>query len=392
MARILFLAPQPFYQERGTPIAIDLALRALEDNGHQIDLVTYPEGEDISYKNVKQYRVFRVPWVENVPPGFSWKKLLYSYLMIFTALNLVFRHRYDLVHAGEDACFIALLIRLVRRLPYIYDMDSSIAQQVVEKRPILSPVSGLLNCFEGLAIRHAFAVIAVCPALVDLAHKNGAKRVLLLQDISLLDRFQPSKDITDLRQDMGTNKVLLLYVGNLEGYQGIDLLLDSFALATQHRAELALAIIGGQSQDITHYQKKAEQLGISGMCRFFGPRPVNDISAYLDQADILLSPRIIGNNTPMKIYTYLAAGKALLATRIYSHTQALNDDIACLVDPHPQGMAEGITRLCSDADFRLKLGAAAQRHAEENHTFEVYREKLTTFYQQMVTEIGGGAL
>jgi glycosyltransferase involved in cell wall biosynthesis len=389
MARILFLAPQPFYLERGTPIAIDLTLRALEADGHQIDLVTYPEGENLSYQRVRQYRVLQVPWVKNVPPGFSWKKLLYSSLMVFTAFRLAFRNRYDFVHAGEDACFIALFLRLVRRLPYIYDMDSSIAQQMVEKRPGFTPLSGLFNWIEGLAIRYAFAVIAVCPALVDLARKNGAKRVLLLQDISLLDRCKPGTDITDLRREMATNAVLLLYVGNLESYQGIDLLLDSFTLATQGGTEAAMAIIGGRPQDVSHYQQKAQQLGISDRCHFFGPRPVSDISAYLAQADILLSPRSIGNNTPMKIYTYLATGKALLATRIVSHTQALDDSIACLVEPTPQEMAKGIKQLCSDADLRLKLGTAAQRHAKKHHTFKVYREKLTTFYQQLEIQIGG---
>lgn len=392
MARILFLAPQPFFQERGTPIAIDLALRTLEDDGHDIDLVTYPEGETLNHKRVRQYRVPRVPWVSNVPPGFSWKKLIYSFLMIFTVLRLTWSNRYDIVHAGEESCFIALLLRLVRRLPYIYDMDSSIAQQLVEKKPFLQPLTGLMEKMEGLAIRHTFAVVAVCPALVDLARKYGAKRVLLLQDISLLDRCQPGSDITDLRREMATEAVLLLYVGNLESYQGIDLLLDSFTLATAGGIKAALAIIGGRLQDVTLYQQKAQQLGIADVCRFFGSRPVNDIAAYLAQADILLSPRRTGNNTPMKIYTYLATGKALLATRIYSHTQVLDDSIACLVEPTPQGMAEGISRLCSDADLRRQLGTAAQRRAEERHSYHFYREQLITFYRQMMKEIKGEAL
>ncbi|MGB3223706.1 MAG: glycosyltransferase family 4 protein [Desulforhopalus sp.] len=363
-----------------------MTLRALEEDGHQIDLVTYAEGESLEYQRVRHYRVLRIPGVGNVPPGFSWKKLVYSFLMIFTALRLACSRHYDFVHAGEEACFIGLLLRLVRRLPYVYDMDSSIAQQMVEKKPALKPLAGLMNRLEGLAIRHALAVIAVCPALVDLARENGAKKVLLLQDISLLDRYQSGDDITDLRREMATDLPLLLYVGNLEGYQGIDLLLDGFALAAGRGVAAALAIVGGRQQDVTHYQQKAQQLGIAERCRFFGPRPVNDIGAYLAQADILLSPRITGNNTPMKIYTYLAAGKALLATRIYSHTQALDDSIACLVEPTSQGMAEGIKQLCSDPSLREQLGAAAQHRAEKRHTFQFYRQQLTTFYRQLITE------
>ncbi|MFN2355876.1 MAG: glycosyltransferase family 4 protein, partial [Desulfopila sp.] len=208
--------------------------------------------------------------------------------------------------------------------------------------------------------------------------------VLLLQDISLLDRYQPGDDITDLRREMATDLPLLLYVGNLEGYQGIDLLLEGFALAAGRGVAAALAVVGGRQQDVTHYQQKAQQLGIAERCRFFGPRPVNDIGAYLDQADILLSPRTTGNNTPMKIYTYLAAGKALLATRIYSHTQALDDSIACLVEPSSQGIAEGLSRLCSDPGLRERLGSAAQRRAKKRHSFHFFRQQLTNFYRQLM--------
>ena len=372
MARILFLAPEPFFQERGTPIAIDLALRALEEDGHQIDLVTYAEGESLNYIRLRHYRVPKIPGVTNVPPGFSWKKLVCSFLMIFTSLRLAFSHRYDLVHAGEEACFIALLLRLVRRLPYIYDMDSSIAQQLVEKKPFLRKIARLLDWLEGLAIRHALAIVAVCPALVDLARENGASRILLLQDISLLDRSQPGDEITDLRREMATEAPLLLYIGNLENYQGIDLLLEGLALAKDQGAEAALAVLGGKPQDIAYYQQKVRQLGIAERCRLFGPRPVKDISAYLAQADILLSPRCAGKNTPMKIYTYLDAGKAILATRIFSHTQALDDNIAYLVEPTPQAMAQGIVRLCGDRDLRHRLGEAGQRRAKEKHSWPVF--------------------
>lgn len=391
MTRILFLAPQAFYQERGTPIAVDLALQALEAEGYDIDLLTYPGGKSRPYERIRHFRVLRVPGVNNVGPGFSWKKVLYSFLMIFSAFRLSFRYRYTLVHAVEEACFIACLLKLFRGLPYVYDMDSSIAQQLVEQRPFLEKLSGFFQRMEGLAIRHAAAVVAVCPALVDLAREDGAKKVLLLQDISLLDRYTAGENVDDLRQEMGTEAPLFLYVGNLEAYQGIDLLLDGFALAVNQGADAALAVVGGCPEDVIRYRQKAEGLGVARQCRFFGPRPVADLGAYLAQADVLVSPRSTGNNTPMKIYTYLDSGTALLATRIYSHTQVLDDDIACLVAPTPQGMAEGIVRLCSDADLRMRLGAGGHRRAVERHSFSYFQAHLTSFYGDVTAAIEEGA-
>ena len=54
---ILLLAPQPFYQERGTPIAVRMLVETLCQAGNQVDLLTYHEGEDISLPGLKIYRI-----------------------------------------------------------------------------------------------------------------------------------------------------------------------------------------------------------------------------------------------------------------------------------------------------------------------------------------------
>ena len=120
--------------------------------------------------------------------------------------------------------------------------------------------------------------------------------------------------LTHLKSAYNIAGPLLMYVGNLERYQGIDLLLDSFKLTLAHAAEARLVIIGGASEHITRYRQRARQLGVDMCVYFVGKRPVEDLAYYLAQADILVSPRIQGDNTPMKLYSYLDSGKALLAT------------------------------------------------------------------------------
>ncbi|MCP3851694.1 MAG: glycosyltransferase family 4 protein, partial [Gammaproteobacteria bacterium] len=103
---------------------------------------------------------------------------------------------------------------------------------------------------------------------------------------------------------------------------------------------------------------------------------------YLKQADILVSPRTQGNNTPMKIYSYLGSGKAVLATRLATHTQVLNDDVACLVSADAESMGAGIAALCSDASYREKLGSSGQTLAEKEYSMTAFGEKLTNFYKE----------
>src|SRR5690606_8982438 len=125
-------------------------------------------------------------------------------------------------------------------------------------------------------------------------------------------------------REPGESTVLGLYVGNLERYQGIDLLLESLALL-QALPSFRMVVIGGSGKALRHYQHLARSLGLgSDRLQLVGSRPVAQLGAYLRQADILVSPRTLGQNTPMKVYSYMQAGKAILATDIRSHTQALD--------------------------------------------------------------------
>jgi glycosyltransferase involved in cell wall biosynthesis len=168
------------------------------------------------------------------------------------------------------------------------------------------------------AVRRSDAVL-VCE---DLAVQVGVgdERVFVLPTPMV---EQPDAPIESLRAIAGPRGAIALYVGNLEGYQGIDLLLEGFA-ARASASDLQVIIIGGEHQHIAAYRARAQALGIAAQVHFLGPRPLANLSGYLRQADILLSPRILGQNTPMKVYSYMQAGRAILATNIRSHTQALD--------------------------------------------------------------------
>lgn len=184
---ILMLAPHPFYQARGTPIAADLVLRVLSERGEQVDVVVFPEGSDVHYRGVQIYRTPAFRLVKGIRPGFSLKKLICDGFLLVKALKLVRQKRYDLIHAGEEAVFIALLLKKLYGIPYVYDMDSSLAGQLVDKYPQLRLLNRLFHGLEGVAVRNATAVIAVCQALESEIQPYEPKKVVVIPDISLLN-------------------------------------------------------------------------------------------------------------------------------------------------------------------------------------------------------------
>jgi len=378
--RVLFLAPQPFFSQRGTPIAVREAVSALSSGGHRIDLVTYHCGEDVSVPNVTIHRI-RAPWgVRRVPVGLSWQKLVCDWLLLLLARRLVRSNRYDVVHGVEEAAFIGLWLHLRTGLAFVYDMDSLLSEQIENKSAWLWPAARLCAWLEHLTLSRSRGVVAVCPALVEAARlHHPAGNILLLPDMPTTDSSSSEPD-AELAALPG---IRLLYVGNLEPYQGVDMMLEAFARVAAECPEATLIVVGGSPEDIAACERRVADLVRTGRVRFLGPRPLDRLASVLLGADILISPRNAGRNTPMKIYSYLESGRAVLATRMLTHTQVLTDDVACLVDPSPAGLADGMRRLIRDPELRRRLGARGRQHVQDHYSRAQFHARLCGFYTEL---------
>jgi glycosyltransferase involved in cell wall biosynthesis len=390
--KILLLAPHPFFQARGTPLAVRTVLEFLGARGHQVDVLTLHEGEDVTIPNCRIHRIPRLPGIRNVRPGFSLKKVVCDMAMVVACLRMVRRTHYDLIHAVEESAFIAAIASAVSGTPYIYDMDSSLAEQLVEAYPLIHPLLPFLRYCESIAVRRSIGVLTVCAALEDLAHGHAPdKPVFRVEDTTLLptSKTDGPADGGLLPEALRRAGPVAMYVGNLERYQGIDLLLQGFRVTLRRLPSASLVIIGGREDDIRRYRAMAAALGIASRVHFLGPRPVQVLSILLRQVDVLVSPRLKGLNTPMKIYSYLDSGTAVLATRLTTHTQVLDDRTAYLVDPEPEALGVGLATLLSDGRLRERLGAKAQAYVREEFSPEAARRKLTSFYDAMEAKVVG---
>lgn len=347
--KILVLAPQPFYQERGTPIAVRLLLEALSKIPEiEVHLLTYFEGEDISVSGV-HHRSWAPSFLYGVKPGISLKKLLLDLFFLFSAIKIFMNEKPDILHCIEESCFMSSLLKPLHKTNFIFDMDSKVVEQAVTRWKLLGFLRYLLEWIERYSIKNALAVIGVCPALVEYAKKCGAKKTFLLTDISLLET--PSGK-TEIREslDLDESKKIVLYVGNLEEYQGIDLLLESASIVISKNLNVHFVLIGGRNDHISHYRDKTISLGISEKVHFLGPRPSSSLADYFCEVDAVVSPRISGDNTPMKLYSYLDSGKPLVATKIESHTQIVTDKECYLGDPTPKDFAKAIIDALNDSE------------------------------------------
>lgn len=383
--KILFLAPQPFYVERGTPIAVRQVVTALCGAGHQVDLVTFPGGEDIEVAGLTHIRIARPPGVKKIPVGFSPAKLLCDLWLGVELVKRLARQRYDVVHAVEEAVFLALPFRRLARFKLIYDMDSLMSDQLVEKWPGLKPMHNVLFWFEAQAARGSDLVLAVCSAIADRVRPHvPPDRVRVTPDAA--SGLTPAAgEVEDLRATVQRDGPLAVYVGNLEGYQGVGLLIQAVARMTPPPG-FTLAIIGGDARSIEAHQALAEGLGVADCVRFLGVRPLANLSGYLAQADVVCSPRLKGVNTPMKVYSYMASGAPILATDILSHTQVLDASCAALAAPEPEAMAACLTGLLADPARGQALAATARERVHADYSLEAFETRLLDAYAALTRQ------
>jgi glycosyltransferase involved in cell wall biosynthesis len=150
-----------------------------------------------------------------------------------------------------------------------------------------------------------------------------------------------------------------LYTGTLERYQGLEELVEAMADPAVRAAKPRLVIVGGSQKQVEALRSRAEARGLSGSAIFTGTIPQRQVPSALGAADILVSPRSSGTNTPLKLFAYLKSGRPVLATRIASHTQVIDERTALLVDPGPKKLACGLAQLLGDEALRHRLSANA---------------------------------
>lgn len=381
--RILMLAPEPIYTPRGTPIAVLNRCRALTALGQQVDLVTYPIGQDVAVPGLRWVRTPRLPGLRRVKIGPSLAKLPLDALLLWEAVRQLRRSRYDVIHTVEEAGTFGWLLHAIFRVPYVHDVHSDLPTVLGDygygKR---HPLTMLARWLERHILTSAKVIIVNFPGLVPLATAQApGKPVHVINCSPVGGRADPA--LSDkLRGSWGTDRPVILYTGSFEPYQGLPLLLEAMALIQGSLPQARLVLVGGRPEQVADVTRQAERLGIAGAIICTGLRPPEEIPSYLAAADVLVSSRRDGINTPLKVYDYLRAGKPIVATRTASHLDVLNDQCAVLTEPTPQAFAEALLTVLSDPSVTDRLSRSATERAED-FSVGAFLRQTAVAYQEL---------
>jgi glycosyltransferase involved in cell wall biosynthesis len=396
--KILMIAPEPFFEPRGTPFSEYHRIRALIELGHTVDLVTYPFGRDVSLPGLRVFRCLRPPFVTEIGIGPSWAKIPLDLSVAFTSLRRALSSRYDVVHSHEEGSWFGVLIAGMLGVPHLYDMHSSLPQQLSNFS--FSRSRALTRAFtwlERFVIRRSKVVVVICPHLAEVVRDiEPAVPTVLIENAPGSGDAPIAGSGDGVRQELGLSPQapIILYTGTFEAYQGLDLLFEAARTVIGNRPDARFVLAGGRPDQIAAARAQAERMGIAGAVVFAGQRAAEEIPLFLDAADVLVSPRSTGTNTPLKIYQYLRSGRPIVATRLLTHTQVLNDEVAILTDPTAEAFAAGIEAALSDRDRARAVGDRARELADTKYSYEAYltrtRQACAHLTGESTPQVAGG--
>lgn len=389
---VAMVAACPFPGNRGTPSRILQMAEGLEDLGHTVHVVTYHFGADAPKRKIKVHRIPKLIKYSNMAPGPTPTKLLVlDPLLFFKLFQVVRREGIQIIHAHHfEGAIVSYPVRLLTKAKVIYDAHTTLEGELAAYN-FWNPTR-LRRLVDRVVPRLADHVITVSEELKQFLLQLGIPD----GNITCIPTGVNPEEFDNKTPPGGTSetlrissRIVVIYTGTLQEYQGIDLLLQSMKVVIAQRPDVCLLVIGDSNTE--KYRQRTQSLGIAENVLFLGEKPFADIPGLLSLAQIAALPRVECPGIPQKLTNYMAAGKAIVAFE--GSAKLIEDRVTGLVVPNRDvlGMAQAILELAGDANLRQQLGRKARERIFGNFDWSTLCRRIQGVYASVLGRTPLGA-
>jgi glycosyltransferase involved in cell wall biosynthesis len=284
----------------------------------------------------------------------------------------------DVLHAHKFASNLwgAMLVPPRRRLPLLLAHEHTWSYEGMLRRVLDRELIG----------RRASAIVAVSPKdrmrMIELERIPGNKVVFIPNGIP--DR--PAGDRASARRELGLTEAdaVVGTVCSLRPQKELETALRALSRLAPHRPSLRFVVVG-DGPERGRLERLAEELGVRTI--FLGQRPNDEVPDLVAAMDVLvLSSRFEG--MPLAVLEWMAAGKAIVASRVGGIPAILEDEQEALLVPPREhnAFAQAIGRLLDEPGERRRLGDAARRRQQAEFRFEHTVGLLEALYERLYAE------
>jgi glycosyltransferase involved in cell wall biosynthesis len=245
---------------------------------------------------------------------------------------------------------------------------------------------GLAGLVERINLRAAELIVVVSQPLRQQLLSAGVSEHKIMVNPNGVDpdRFRPDLAGNEVRNRLGLQWATVVgFSGTFGLWHGVPTLAAVVPRVLAARPQARLLLIGDGPlrhlvEDVVHARGLESRVAMPGLV------PHAEMPSYLAACDVLVSPHarpVDGGEffgSPTKLYEYMAAGRAIVASRVGQIAEAIEDGQTGLLVPpdDPDALFEAILRLIDDACLRASLGRAARARAEHRHTWRGNAERL----------------
>lgn len=300
------------------------------------------------------------------------------------------------------ARFTYLLLRWIDQHPsnrpdIIFVRHLKLAARLLKARPDLPLIYEAHECFSTTAPAAKRAALAAQEAhvlanatgvvFISGAVQNALQRQYAVTPHQTVLHSGVDLPATVIEKDWANCHRHIIYAGSFFGWKGVDDLIDAAAGLPGYR----ITLIGGDAAEIARLQKRIAPAGAE--VELLPRLPADQVMAYLQNACIAVLPNraegVSQFTSPLKLFEYMGAGCAVVASDLPSIREVLPQDGAAWCRPgNPESLAMALQQLASAPELAQSQGTALRRLAE-NYTWHSRALSLARFAEALLLEHGG---
>lgn len=351
----------------GQAVHIDEMVQALRDLGHEVRVVAPDMGGDGDADSRADMGA-EAGWVkrlrDHLPKAlYECLELGYSLLAYRRLVQAAREFKPDVLYERYNLYLMSgLLLKRRLRIPLLLEVNAPLVDERLRFGGLGLPALG--RWAERSVWQGADVVLPVTQVLAAHVHAAGvppARTVVIPNGINAA-HFAQAPTPAQAKAALGWPDALVLgFTGFIRDWHGVDRVLHW--MASGNAPGHARLLVVGDGPARADLEALALRLNIVERVRFTGVVPRHEVPALVAAFDVALQPAVVPYASPLKLFEYLALGKAVVGPNQPNLQEVLTDgDNALLFDPQQPGALEAaLSSLCNDTVLRERIAGGSAR-------------------------------
>jgi len=391
--KVLMIAPTPFFADRGCHVKILEEIRSLTKRGVIVKLVTYHIGRNIEGLDIE--RIIKIPWYKKLEAGPSIHKYYLDLLLAVKSLKVSIRFKPDIIHAHlHEGVFAGKIVQFFIRKPLVADYQGSMIGEMLDhgfmKKNSFSYKFNkwLENTVNKWPQKIIFSSSQAKNFFLNNFNVKPEKVVSFIEGTNT-EQFHPGYDTGNLRKKLNLppGKQIVIYLGVLTKYQGIDILIESISGVVKRYRDVHFLIVG--FPDVDYYENMAKEFNVLDYVTFAGRVNHEDVPRYLNLADIGVSLKLSRTEANGKLFGYMAVGLPCVVFDTDTNREILGDTGIYAEYNSKESFIEKLVSLLENRDEAKKIGGLARKRVLDQFTWDntfsnfiqIYKDLIKKFYK-----------